>query len=182
MAFVVEEHKEEAKLRSGPIKLLGLDPSGDTWVEFRRPSRREVENLAEFEGQVYTEWDEPLTGRGEGTVRTFRQKDVQPLIKTQSRMVALTLIGTNIKMREKDRQPIFVAGKNCRTATDTNPAEFLPAFYEVWGGLPDSVCRAIYKQLAIWHPPFDTVGYSVMDQEPEPEDEGLTPGEEEGAE
>lgn len=182
MAFVIEEHKEDAALRSGQLKLEDLDPSGDTWVEFRRPSRREVENLAEFEGQVYTEWDEPLTGRGEGAVRTFRQKDVQPLVKTQSRMVALTLIGTNIKLRAKDKAPIFVAGQNCRTATDTNPAEYLAAFEETWGSLPDSVCRAIYKQLAIWHPPFDTVGYSVMNMEKKAEDEGLTPGEEEGAE
>lgn len=176
MAFVIEEHKKESTLRSGPIKLLDLDPSGDTWVEFRRPSRREVENLAEFEGQVYTEWDEPRPGN---TVRTFRQKDVQPLVKTQSRMVALTLIGTNIKRRAKDKNPIFVAGTNCRTATDTNPAEFIEAFDEIWGGLSDNICRAIYKQLAIWHPPFDTIGYSAVES---PEDEGLSPGEEEGAE
>lgn len=161
---ILDDLSKEVALTSGPIPLKDLDPTGETYVEFRRPARREAENLAELESRTHLEWDEYAGGQR----RTFRQKDVVPIPHLQSRMVALCLIGTNLKWRNSDKQPVFVPGKNCRTATDTDPMAHIQEFNDTWGGLPDNVATSIYRALAKWHPKFDIVGYSLEDDEDEP--------------
>lgn len=129
---------------SEKIPLKEWDPDGDSYVVFRRPTRRETEALAALFMNNPIEWHED--GR---TVRQLTRTSVAVVDREE---VKLCMVDCNVP--DAKGNPIFKPGKSCRPAGGYLDERIEEKFYEAWGNLPDELAEEIARELRRWHPPF----------------------------
>jgi hypothetical protein len=133
---------------SDKLPLKVWDPSGDTYVQFQRPSRFETEQLDLVRARAELVWDTNEVG-------TVRQKDMTPLSVQESEMVAMCLVGSNLP--DEDGDPVFVPGKTCRQPGQAFTERMRNGFFSKWHGsdFPPELAQEIIEVLVEWHPDFD---------------------------
>jgi hypothetical protein len=133
---------------SDKLPLKTWDPTGDTWVQFQRPSRFETEQLDMVRARAEIVWNTQEQG-------TVRQRDMTPLSVQESEMVAMCLVGSNLP--DADGDPVFVPGRTCRQSGSPLTDRARTGFFGRWHGsdFPPELAQEIVDVLVEWHPDFD---------------------------
>ena len=129
---------------SEKIRLTEWDPDGDSYVVFRRPTRRETEALATLFMNNPIQWDE------DG--RTVTQLSRTSVAVVDRECVKACLVECNIP--DGNGKLVFKPGFSCRKHDGYVTEEIEGRFYRAWGDLEDGLAEEIARELRRWHPPF----------------------------
>ena len=131
---------------SEQIPLTEFDDTGNTWVVFQRPKRRESEKLAIMQAQSELIYNTDAQGE-------VRQRDRIPLTVIESQMVCLCLVESNLSY--EDGKQLFIPGQTCRMTKKQVTIKVDDGFNQAWGDLDDDLADEIVDKLREWHPPFN---------------------------
>ncbi len=129
---------------SDKIHLTEWDPDGDSYVVFRRPTRRETEALAALFMNNPVQWNED--GR---TVTQLTRTSVAVVDREE---VKLCMVECNVP--DENGKPLFRPGISCRPPDGYLTETIETKFYRAWGDVPDELAEEIARELRRWHPPF----------------------------